>query len=243
MIDIDFYNSYTSTSSFLNEDEHLIADWSIDYFEHHILKHLPNNHDIKILDIGCGYGTTLKALINNGYQNVFGIDISEEQITYAKEKLKLECVRLADALSFLKDNLINNKNCFDVILVLDVLEHLELNYSFQLLKLINSSLNNGGLLIIKTPNAIAPFSPHIYWDITHLRGYTTRSLEQCLKYCGISKIKHYSLPPFIHGLKSFLRYLLWFVFLNPIIFLIILIANGDSMGRIYTASFLTIAKK
>ncbi len=237
------YKYYNSTTSFLNADKDLITNWSIHYFYHHILKHLPKNNDAKILEIGCGYGVNLKALLNIGYHNVSGIDISEEQIIYAQEKLNLSCVAVADALSFLKKDLYDNNSTYDVILMLDVIEHLEVNYSLELLQLINTALKQQGKLIIITPNAIAPLSPHIYWDVTHLRGYTTRSIEQCLKYAGFNEIIHFSLSPFIHGLKSFIRYIMWHCFFNPIIFLFLLIANGNSMGGIYTASFLTIAVK
>jgi SAM-dependent methyltransferase len=36
--------------------------------------------DAKILDYGCGYGRTCSELIDAGYRNVIGIDISEEMI-------------------------------------------------------------------------------------------------------------------------------------------------------------------
>ena len=34
----------------------------------------------RILDYGCGYGRTLSELLNNGYVNLYGVDISVSMI-------------------------------------------------------------------------------------------------------------------------------------------------------------------
>ena len=80
----DFYKNYTTTSMLLGENEHTITNLSIKYFNHHISRHLPHDKKSSILDIGCGFGRYLKALEMNGYPNSFGIDPSEEQISYAE---------------------------------------------------------------------------------------------------------------------------------------------------------------
>ena len=55
--------------------------------------------DINILEIGCGSGSNIKYLASLGY-NVYGIDISETAVKYAKN-------------SFIKDNLTGHiGSCF-----------------------------------------------------------------------------------------------------------------------------------
>ena len=40
--------------------------------------------DMKILDVGCGYGRTLSELYEFGYKNLYGVDFSENMIKRAK---------------------------------------------------------------------------------------------------------------------------------------------------------------
>ena len=115
----DFYKNYTTTSMLLGENEHTITNLSIKYFNHHISRHLPHDKKSSILDIGCGFGRYLKALEMNGYPNSFGIDPSEEQISYARDRLHLTNIENIDAISFLN----KSKHLYDAILLLDVLEH------------------------------------------------------------------------------------------------------------------------
>ncbi len=50
---------------------------------------LPAKKDIKILDIGCGFGSWVKVMHQAGYQNAEGIDLSEEQIQQVADLVKL----------------------------------------------------------------------------------------------------------------------------------------------------------
>ena len=62
------------------KDKSFSTPFQMDIFKEYVDK------DSKILDIGCGYGRTLKELYNNGYTNILGIDFSDEMINLAKEK-------------------------------------------------------------------------------------------------------------------------------------------------------------
>lgn len=219
-----------------NEDE--LTRWSIKYFKNIVAPHLPKNENVKIVEVGCGYGRFVKSLEELNYKNVSGFDISKEQINYAKEKLKLKNVFVADAKDFFKDENVK----YDVVLVFDVLEHLEIEDSINLLKLIKNSLAPNGILILQVPNAMAPLSPHRHWDLTHRRAYTTHSMSQSLLLAGYKNIDHFECGPFVHGAKSFVRKILWSGFVKPFISFFMLIANGDKMGGIYSSNLLTVAK-
>ncbi len=60
-----------------------------------------HNKRLRILDIGCGTGRHAIELTKRGYTNVVGVDLSESQITRAKEKALEEKLnidfRVADA--------------------------------------------------------------------------------------------------------------------------------------------------
>ena len=48
------------------------------------LDFIPSNHEIKIIDLGCGTGSLVSGLKNCGYKNVSGVDVSLENIQQAK---------------------------------------------------------------------------------------------------------------------------------------------------------------
>ena len=94
---------------------------------------LPNlNGEETFLDIGCGHGGVCSELIKKGY-NVAGIEINDEAINSLQSKgFKTYQRDITKPLN------INSK--FDIILILDVLEHLF--DPVQLLK------GNGNLLLM-----------------------------------------------------------------------------------------------
>lgn len=235
----DPYRNYTSTTNFAGQDETALTEWSIGYFIANIGQHLPKDKHARILEIGCGYGRNIRALQKLGYCDVRGIDISGEQVEYATRILGLSNVIVEDAV----DSLADTKETYDVILLLDVLEHLELAYSVKLIGLIKSTLKPGGIFIIQVPNGLAPLMPNRYGDITHLRAYTTHSMDQHLRLGGFTEIRHYELPPYVHGMLSLVRRILWAAVIKPLIAVLMLVANGSVLGGIYTANMLTIAHR
>lgn len=236
---IDIFENYTSTSMLTGGGESALTDWSIGYFNTYIVPHLPSRRDSRILEIGCGYGRYLLAMEKLEYTDVYGIDISKEQVEYAQQKLGLMNISKEDALNFLEVS----HHKYDVILLLDVLEHLELDYAIRLISLIRSTLNPDGVFIVQVPNAMSPLSPNRHWDITHLRAYTTHSMEQNLRLGGFTSICHYELPTHIYSISSLVRKVLWFTVLRPLIASYMLVANSGLMGGIFTTNMLTVAHK
>jgi 2-polyprenyl-3-methyl-5-hydroxy-6-metoxy-1,4-benzoquinol methylase len=208
------------------------------YFLNFFLKNFKKNKNLKILDIGCGWGKNLKILEKHGYTNSFGIDISTEQIEIA-EKNDIKNVKCINAIDFLK----NSKEKYDVILLIDVLEHIEFEESIELIKLINGSLNDDGTLYIQVPNAYSLFIPLRYSDLTHLRAYTYHSLTQLMNLSTFKKFNFYELYPFIHGIKSFIRFVLWKLFFKPLIYFFVYTAYGNNLGKIFSANILCIVRK
>jgi len=208
------------------------------YFKNFYLKKLPHDKKSKILDLGCGNGKYLHVLNKFGYKNAKGIDISKEQIEIAK-KNNLSNVECINAIDFLK----KNSEKYDVVILIDVLEHLELNQSIELINLAFENLNKGGKLFIQVPNALAPFSPLRHADITHHRAYTKASLIQTLNMTNFEKLTFFELHPYIHGIKSFIRNILWRFLLKPLISAFLYTAYGTNCGKIYTANLLCVCEK
>ncbi|MBS3073039.1 class I SAM-dependent methyltransferase [Candidatus Pacearchaeota archaeon] len=101
------------------------------------------NKDSSILELGCTYGYLFKHL--NGYKSLYGIDISKHAINVAKSFNHNATFEVQDV-----QNLKFKPNTFDLIVAIDILEHLPdpkkgIQEIFKVLK-------PNGYLIISTPN-------------------------------------------------------------------------------------------
>lgn len=110
---------------------------------------LKNNRYIKILDLGCGFGTLTQHLLGISGE-IYGVDISPASIAIAKKKVKSSKVffKAANAhdLSF-------KKGFFDLIVGNAVLHHLNVD---KALSEIFRTLKKGGKIIFFEPNLINP---------------------------------------------------------------------------------------
>jgi len=144
---------------------------------------LPPNKNARVLDIGCGMGHFLYFLRSQGYSNFSGIDISEQQVDFVKENISENAV-VADAFDFLKED-----GLFDVIAINDVIEHIPKERLLEFLHLVFNSLENEGVVFIKTDNMSNPFGLRgRYMTITHEIGFTEHSLFEVLNVVGFQNI-------------------------------------------------------
>lgn len=128
-----------------------------------------NLENPKILDIGCGTGRNIEELADLG--QIYGLDNSREALRFCKKRgLKNLIFGSAE-----KTNLPNNS--FDIITLLDVLEHTD---DDKTLKEIHRILKKNSLLIITVPAFNWLWSQ---WDIVlhHKRRYTRESLTTILE--------------------------------------------------------------
>ncbi|MFA4817324.1 MAG: class I SAM-dependent methyltransferase [Parcubacteria group bacterium] len=146
-----------------------------------------------ILDIGCNTGFLVNKLCQEGYSDIFGVDISDEAINFGKEKYpniaeKLVCYE-GDKLPFENDS-------FDVVLMFDSMEHIPEAEKF-LKNEARRVLKKDGLLIFQTPNKypnilwayIDAKSIFTCWWIEHCSLQTVFSLRKLLRNSGFSEIK------------------------------------------------------
>ncbi len=235
---IDYYSNYTSTQALSGSDEAVQTRVAGDSFRFNILPHLPASKDSKVLDVACGYGRYLKALGGAGYNNAVGVDLSMEQVRFAKERLQLQNVVEGDGLAYME----NSPSSFDAILMLDILEHLKNEDVLKWIQIGYRALLPGGTLAIRVPNAVTPVSVHFHGDFTHERAYSGMSMAQALRVAGVSDFQ--SSPSWEAPTRpvSTFRYLLW-KGLTPIIKLTLKILYGGTAGGVYTANLLAVVRK
>jgi SAM-dependent methyltransferase len=238
--DPGLYERYTSTAALPDgADARALLAWSRGYFAAHVAPWLPAARDAAIAEVGCGWGRYLAALRDAGYTRVEGVDVSAEQVAYARGTLGLTNVTQEDAVAWLA----SRRARFDCILALDVLEHLETEALVALANAVREALRPGGRFVVQVPNALAPLSPLRHDDLTHVRAFTARSLAQLFRAAGL--VPHAFRETAAHGRgpAATLRRVLWKAVLRPLVRGWMLAANGDAMGGIYTANLVAVAER
>ena len=130
------------------------------------------NKDSSIIDIGCAKGGLLQTLKNRGYNNLYGIEASNDAIKNLK-KYNID----GKSISIFNIKNINKK--FDVVILTQVLEHI---YDLAFIKnIIYDILNENGILYIDIPDStsyiINKLNSYYYFDLEHINHFSTKTLE------------------------------------------------------------------
>jgi 2-polyprenyl-3-methyl-5-hydroxy-6-metoxy-1,4-benzoquinol methylase len=130
---------------------------------------------LRILDVGCGTGLLLLEIEQFG--EVTGIDMSERAVTYCKQR-GLTNLAVGDAT-----HVPYSDNSFDVVLLLDVLEHVE--DDAEAARELARVLAPGGQLIVMVPAFM------FLWGVNddvghHFRRYTRSQVRAILEKAGLT---------------------------------------------------------
>jgi 2-polyprenyl-3-methyl-5-hydroxy-6-metoxy-1,4-benzoquinol methylase len=150
----------------------------------HLIRSLPPGS--KILDLGCGPGFLLSWLATIPALDVVGVDASFSQLAIARKSLppsvNLVCELVEDLIQA-------QPGRFSVIFALNILEHIPGEDDLlHLVEHIREALVPGGLFICSVPNAASIIGGHSrYFDLTHVRAFTTSSLLQLFEAAGLER--------------------------------------------------------
>lgn len=106
---------------------------------------IPNAAGKKILDIGCAFGTHLALAAQHGW-DAWGVELSDHarEIALSRHGEKIRVVETIDSLPKME---------FDLVIMLDVLEHLSEPYELFIELFLHGAIGKKTQLIITTPNA------------------------------------------------------------------------------------------
>ena len=236
------YQNYSSTQSLrrsTDSDIKSLFNREKTQFEKEILPLLKSiDKSSSIFDMGCGSGSLIKALQENGFNNVLGMDISPEQIEVAK-KMDVSNVTLGNAIEYVGDT----SSKYDVILGMDIIEHFTKDELVELLINIKNKLNPNGFAVFRTPN-LDSFMASVYanGDFTHENYLNASSAQQVCLACGFTEVEiKSSVMSTTNPLKEIIRRYLWFVF--KIDYKLRLFASGRSTQNIVLTPNMLIVSK
>lgn len=138
-----------------------------------IIKQKSKGQPLKILDVGCGTGINLESL--KQYGDVYGLDFSRNALRLSRSRGDAQLtLGSGDKLPFVNDN-------FDLVCALDVIEHID--DDFSALKEFYRVLSPKGYLVLTVPAFQFLWSKH---DVAahHKRRYSKSNLIRALTLCG-----------------------------------------------------------
>lgn len=137
--------------------------------------------DKYVLEIGSGYGGTLKEIRDLGFKKVLGLESSLHRAEISRKAYELEIFSAPFEDTNLQKNL-QKFSPFGLIVTHHVLEH---TYEpDRILNLASGLQSQGDFLMISVPNSEGEFSASEFFFLPHLHSFTPESLERLLNWNG-----------------------------------------------------------
>lgn len=239
------YANYSTVTSATRLEHEREIRHTIDSFRLNLLPLLRSEgvplEQADVLELGAGWGKNLFALRQLGARTIRGVDISREQVELG-QRLGLPTLELLSPGRAISDQL--GEVEFDLVLAMDVLEHLTVPQLEEFAGAIRRALRPGGLAVVQVPNDLAPLNPLRAGDITHVRAFTGDSLAQFFRLCHLEPVRIQGMPLPGRGLVFHCRAVLVRFVLGPLIAAVarILYGRSDPYG-IHTPNILGIGRR
>lgn len=175
--------------------------WGLEYYSYmsDILANLKKLPFQTLLDVGCGDGFLINTLSRqiDTFETMMGIDLSERAIAHAM------AFRTSEKAIFNTLDIRDVNGTFDVILLVEVLEHIQDSLVREFTTAVINRVSPGGYLIVSVPTV------NIDLIESHHRHYDLRTLQEHLG-SSVSLIDH----RFIFNRNSFMLQLIRRLMIN-----------------------------
>ena len=143
----------------------------------HIIKKLNLKPNLKVLDIGSGWGTLALEIAKQSKCEVLGITLSKNQLKYSQKKAKE--LNLENQVSFKLIDYRNLNEKFDRIVSVGMLEHVGKRFYNKYFRSVSNFLNDDGVALIHTIGSVlTPRDPHPWISKYIFPGGYTPSLSE-----------------------------------------------------------------
>ena len=171
-------NRQYSCAYFKNDDE-TIEDAQKNKMIH-IIKKLNLKPNLKVLDIGSGWGTLALEIAKQSKCEVLGITLSENQLEYSRNKAKELNLENQVRFELVDYRKLNEK--FDRVVSVGMLEHVGKKFYNKYFNSVSKFLNEDGVALIHTIGSVmTPRDPHPWISKYIFPGGYTPSLSELTK--------------------------------------------------------------
>jgi len=168
----------------------LLRSWHVRRLLRRVSVSLPQ--DAEVLDAGTGFGQySYRMAVMNRSWKITAIDIDDDHVSMLSKFIA--SVNLASRVKVMAGDLVklNQQNKFDLILSVDVMEHIE--EDSLVFRNFFEALKPGGILVISTPSDKGGSDVHGHGDTSfideHVRdGYNREALTETLKKTGFNEV-------------------------------------------------------
>ena len=146
----------------------------------HIIKKLHLKPNLKVLDIGSGWGTLALEIAKQSKCEVLGITLSENQLEYSRNKAKELNLENQVRFELVDYRKLNEK--FDRVVSVGMLEHVGKKFYNKYFNAVSKFLNEDGVALIHTIGSVmTPRDPHPWISKYIFPGGYTPSLSELAK--------------------------------------------------------------
>ena len=172
----------------------------VDYIRYNfgpIIRNLKTRKNISVLEVGPGKGEFIKYLHTCGIKDIDIIDKDKNVLKSLQKNFNITNAYNFDNVTSIKNKL----RRYDLVILIQVLEHMSPKIYFSTIKTLFSRVKNNGSILIVVPNASNPLGlVERYGDLQHQMAFTEQSLKDLIIGSGINNfdfaIKGYSIPPY-----------------------------------------------
>ena len=203
-----------------------------------ISAHFPDDREARGIDLGCGHGVLLHFAQQAGYQRLWGVDSSAEQVALAKQ-IGVANVSQGDLWNTLDAT---ESDSQDLVISFDLIEHLPKEKLTTLVDGVHRVLREHGRWLISTPNAESPMFGRVrYGDLTHELAFTAGSLSTLLIASGFRHVHCHEVAPVPVGIVGRGRWLVWKAIRTAL--RVYLAAESGERDGLFTQNLLAVAHK